>query len=84
MRSSWSWVIPTGRSPAAVAVHVPGHHASPAQYLVVAPSWSPYRVTEGATDLRFDHPVDHPGDPRGPVWIRLDRRGTQRELARSA
>jgi transposase len=29
MRSAWSWVIPTGRSPAVVVVHVPGHHASP-------------------------------------------------------
>jgi hypothetical protein len=30
-----------------------------------------------------DHPVDHPGDPTGPVWIRLDRRPVQREQARS-
>jgi hypothetical protein len=30
-----------------------------------------------------DHPVDHPDDPTGPIWIRLDRRGTQPEQARS-
>jgi hypothetical protein len=31
----------------------------------------------------LDHPVDHPDDPTGPVWIRLDRRGLRREQARS-
>jgi hypothetical protein len=31
----------------------------------------------------LDHPVDHPDDPTGPVWSRLDRRGSQREQARS-
>jgi len=31
----------------------------------------------------LDHPFDHPDDPTGPVWIRLDRRGLQREQARS-
>jgi hypothetical protein len=31
----------------------------------------------------LDHPVDHPDDPTGPVWIRLDRRPVQREQARS-
>jgi hypothetical protein len=31
----------------------------------------------------LDHPFDHPDDPTGPVWIRLDRRGPQREQARS-
>jgi hypothetical protein len=30
-----------------------------------------------------DHPADHPDDPTGPVWIRPDRRGLQREQARS-
>jgi len=29
----------------------------------------------------LDHPVDHPDDPRGPVWIRLDRRAIRREQA---
>jgi hypothetical protein len=33
--------------------------------------------------LLLDHPVDHPDDPTGPVWICLDRRGIQREQARS-
>jgi hypothetical protein len=32
---------------------------------------------------RLDHPFDHPDDPTGPYSIRLDRRGTQREQARS-
>jgi hypothetical protein len=31
----------------------------------------------------LDHPFDHPDDPTGPIWIRLDRRGPQREQARS-
>jgi hypothetical protein len=31
----------------------------------------------------LDHPVDHPDDPTGPVWIRLDRRPMQREQARA-
>jgi hypothetical protein len=31
----------------------------------------------------LDHPVDHPDDPTEPFLIRLDRRGTQREQARS-
>jgi hypothetical protein len=34
--------------------------------------------------MRLDHPFDHPDDPTGPVWIRLDRRGIQREQARSS
>jgi hypothetical protein len=29
--------------------------------------------------MRIDHPDDHPDDPSGSVWSRLDRRGTQRE-----
>jgi hypothetical protein len=33
--------------------------------------------------MRLDHPVDHPDDPTGSFWNRLDRRGTQREQARS-
>src|SRR4029450_13647726 len=33
--------------------------------------------------MRLDHPDDHPDDPSGSVWIRLDRRGIQREQARS-
>jgi hypothetical protein len=33
--------------------------------------------------MRLDHPFDHPDDPSGSVWSRLDRRGTQREQARS-
>jgi hypothetical protein len=33
--------------------------------------------------MRLDHPVDHPDDPTGSFWSRLDRRGTQREQARS-
>jgi hypothetical protein len=32
---------------------------------------------------RPDHPLDHPDDPTGPVWNRPDRRGIQREQARS-
>jgi hypothetical protein len=28
-------------------------------------------------------PFDHPADPTGPVWIRLDRQGTQPEQGRS-
>jgi hypothetical protein len=31
-----------------------------------------------------EHPVDHPDDPTGPVWIHLDRRPIQPEQARSA
>jgi hypothetical protein len=31
----------------------------------------------------LDHPLDHPDDPMGPVWIRLDRRPVRREQARS-
>jgi hypothetical protein len=31
----------------------------------------------------FDRPFDHPDDPTGSVWIRLDRRPTRREQARS-
>jgi hypothetical protein len=30
-----------------------------------------------------DHPFDHPDDPTRSVWIHLDRRGIQREQARS-
>jgi len=33
--------------------------------------------------MLFDHPDDHPDDPSGSVWSRLDRRGIQREQARS-
>src|SRR5918994_1172698 len=33
--------------------------------------------------LLLDHPVNHPDDPTGPVGIRPDRRGIQREQARS-
>jgi hypothetical protein len=33
--------------------------------------------------MRFDHPDDHPGDRSGSVGSRLDRRGGQREQARS-
>jgi hypothetical protein len=32
---------------------------------------------------RLDHPVDHPDDRTGPVWIRLDQRGLRPEQARS-
>jgi hypothetical protein len=31
----------------------------------------------------LDHPFDHRDDPTGPFWIRPDRRGLQREQARS-
>jgi hypothetical protein len=34
------------------------------------------------TDL-LDPPVDHPDNPTGPVWMRLDRRPVQPEQARS-
>jgi hypothetical protein len=37
----------------------------------------------GRRIARLDHPFDHPDDPTGPVWIRLDRRGPQPEQARS-
>jgi hypothetical protein len=33
--------------------------------------------------MPLDHPFDHPADPTGPVWIRLDRQGVQPEQARS-
>jgi hypothetical protein len=33
--------------------------------------------------MRIDHPDDHPDDPSESIWIRPDRRGTQREQARS-
>jgi hypothetical protein len=33
--------------------------------------------------MRFDHPFDHPDDRSGSFWSRLDRRGIQREQARS-
>ena len=36
-----------------------------------------------ALSALLDHPVDHPDDRVGPVWIRLDRRDPQREQARS-
>src|SRR5919197_477579 len=31
----------------------------------------------------LDHPFDHPDDPTGAVWSRLDRRRIQRDQARS-
>jgi hypothetical protein len=31
----------------------------------------------------LDHPVDHPDDPTGSFWNRLDRRAIQREQGRS-
>jgi hypothetical protein len=31
----------------------------------------------------LDHPDDHPDDPSGCVWIRLDRQAIQPEQARS-
>src|SRR5829696_6300400 len=46
------------------------------------PPWAAIRVAEARVS-RLDHPVDHPDDPTGPVWSRLDRRGLQREQARS-
>jgi hypothetical protein len=33
--------------------------------------------------MRLDHPDDHPVDPSGSARSRLNRRGTQREQARS-
>jgi hypothetical protein len=36
-----------------------------------------------AARRRLDHPFDHPDDPTGSFSIRLDRRGIQREQARS-
>jgi hypothetical protein len=42
-----------------------------------------YQILCGARRWRLDRPFDHPDDPTGPVWIRLDRRGTQPEQARS-
>jgi hypothetical protein len=53
------------------------------EYLVPAPQWSPRSGGRGRRVARLDHPVDHPDDPTGPVWSRLDRRGIQREQARS-
>jgi nitroreductase len=37
----------------------------------------------GAVGMALDHPFDHPDDPTGLVWIRLDRRAIQREQAGS-
>ena len=51
------------------------------EYLVLFPLWSLLSGRPKAS--RLDHPLDHPDDPTGPVWIRLDRRGTQPEQARS-
>jgi PPOX class probable F420-dependent enzyme len=33
--------------------------------------------------MALDHPFDHPDEPSGAVWSRLDRRASQREQARS-
>jgi hypothetical protein len=53
------------------------------EYLVPAPQWSPRSGGRGCRVARLDHPFDHPDDPTGSFWSRLDRRGTQREQARS-
>jgi hypothetical protein len=53
------------------------------EYLEPAPQWSPRSGGRGRRVVRLDHPFDHPDDPTGPVWSRLDRRGIQREQARS-
>jgi hypothetical protein len=47
-----------------------------------APSPAP-GPTCGPARIRLDHPDDHPDDPSGSIGSRLDRRGTQREQARS-
>jgi hypothetical protein len=52
---------------------------SGARSTVIALAW----VAEAAASHGLDHPFDHPDDPTGSFWIRLDRRGTQREQARS-
>src|SRR5215217_9209312 len=52
--------------------------------LVLAPPRSLwFGCWERSTPPWLDHPLDHPDDPTGSVWSRLDRRGTQREQARS-
>src|SRR4029453_19259931 len=54
------------------------------EYLVLAPPRSlRFGCWERSTPPWLDHPFDHPDDPTGPYSIRLDRRGTQREQARS-
>jgi hypothetical protein len=52
-------------------------HLVPAPTVVAEVWWPRRRVA------RLDHLFDHPDDPTGFVWIRLDRRGIQRERARS-
>jgi hypothetical protein len=42
-----------------------------------------YQILFGARRLRLDRPFDNPDDPTRSVWIRLDRRGIQREQPRS-
>src|SRR5829696_3750594 len=53
------------------------------EYLVPAPQWSPRSGGRGRRVAWLDHPFDHPDDPTGSVWIRLNRRPIQREQARS-
>ena len=45
--------------------------------------WATWRLDGEATTEALDHPFDHPDDPSVSVWSRLDRRGVQREQARS-
>jgi hypothetical protein len=46
-------------------------------------SGGPSDVGSSKLPALLDHPVDHPDDLTGFFWIRLDRRGVQREQARS-
>ena len=81
-RSSLRWLAAGGYH--CLALGSPVHQPSP-------DGTSDARSTAVAVDLGgrgrraagLDHPFDHPDDPTGPVWIRPDRRGTQREQARS-
>jgi hypothetical protein len=44
------------------------------EYLVPAPpAVAVVWVTGDLSALPLDHPLDHPDDPTGSVWIRLDR-----------
>jgi hypothetical protein len=59
---------------ARVAVDQPSPDGIPgARSTAVGVVW----VAEGAVAYGLDHPVDHPDDPTGPVWIHLDRPGIQ-------
>jgi hypothetical protein len=49
----------------------------PGRTALAMAAWS--RGVPGLGAPGLDHPDGHPDDPTGPFWIRLDRRGSQRE-----